>query len=115
MSRRCAMPRRPKATPSPLTSFCSQASTSVLQREVRPRQAAPISTRRTSRKLMSAAHVADRNHPLDPFLSPSSIAIIGASRDPLKIPGLLLAFLRKNQFSGLIFPVNPKYPDIDGL
>jgi acyl-CoA synthetase (NDP forming) len=64
---------------------------------------------------MSAAHVADRNHPLDPFLSPSSIAIIGASRDPLKIPGLLLAFLRKNQFSGLIFPVNPKYPDIDGL
>jgi acyl-CoA synthetase (NDP forming) len=61
---------------------------------------------------MSAA---DRSHPLDSFFSPSSIAIIGASRDPLKIPGLLLAFLRKNQFSGRIFPVNPNYPDIDGL
>jgi acyl-CoA synthetase (NDP forming) len=64
---------------------------------------------------MPAAQAADRNHPLDSFFSPSSIAIIGASRDPLKIPGLLLAFLRKNQFSGLIFPVNPNYPDIDGL
>src|SRR3954469_7980537 len=59
---------------------------------------------------MSAA-----KHPLDTFFSPSSIAIIGASRDPIKIPGLLLTFLRKNQFSGVIFPVHPKYPDIDGL
>ena len=64
---------------------------------------------------MSAAQAADRNHPLETFFSPSSIAIIGASRDPVKIPGLLLAFLRKNQFSGQIFPVNPNYPDIDGL
>jgi acyl-CoA synthetase (NDP forming) len=64
---------------------------------------------------MSAAQAAARKHPLDTFFSPSSIAIIGASRDPLKIPGLLLAFLRKNQFSGQIFPVNPNYPDIDGL
>ncbi len=54
-------------------------------------------------------------HPLDSFFNPSSIAIIGASRDGTKIPGLLLAFLRKNQFSGAIYPVNPNYPDIDGL
>jgi acyl-CoA synthetase (NDP forming) len=58
---------------------------------------------------------ADSRHPLDTFFSPSSIAIIGASRDPVKIPGLLLAFLRKNGFPGRIFPVNPNYPDIDGL
>jgi acyl-CoA synthetase (NDP forming) len=64
---------------------------------------------------MSAVHAADRNHPLDSFFSPSSIAIIGASRDRTKIPGLLLAFLRKNQFPGRIFPVNPNYPDIEGL
>jgi acyl-CoA synthetase (NDP forming) len=64
---------------------------------------------------MPAAPIADRKHPLDTFFSPSSIAIIGASRDGVKIPGLLLAFLRKNQFSGQIFPVNPNYPDIDGL
>src|SRR3954470_8516233 len=54
-------------------------------------------------------------HPLDTFFAPDSIALIGASRDLEKIPGLLLAFLRKNQFSGAIFPVNPNYPDIDGL
>lgn len=64
---------------------------------------------------MHAPPTADRTHPLDTFFSPSSIAIIGASRDPIKIPGLLLAFLRKNQFPGLIYPVNPNYPDIDGL
>ena len=64
---------------------------------------------------MPAAHSAAPEHPLDTFFSPSSIAIIGASRDALKIPGLLLAFLRKNQFPGEIFPVNPNYPEIDGL
>jgi acyl-CoA synthetase (NDP forming) len=64
---------------------------------------------------MSGANTGDHKHPLDTFFSPSSIAIIGASRDPVKIPGLLLAFLRKNQFAGEIFPVNPNYPDIDGL
>jgi acyl-CoA synthetase (NDP forming) len=64
---------------------------------------------------MPAAPTADLKHPLDSFFSPSGIAIIGASRDPAKIPGLLLAFLRKNQFPGRIFPVNPNYPDIDGL
>jgi acyl-CoA synthetase (NDP forming) len=64
--------------------------------------------------MMSAAPPVAQ-HPLDSFFSPASIAIIGASRDPVKIPGLLLTFLRKNQFSGAIFPVNPNYPDIDGL
>jgi acyl-CoA synthetase (NDP forming) len=54
-------------------------------------------------------------HPLDAFFSPASIAVIGASRDPLKIPGLLLAFLRRNGFSGAIYPVNPSYDEIDGL
>jgi acyl-CoA synthetase (NDP forming) len=64
---------------------------------------------------MSGANTGEHKHPLDTFFAPSSIAIIGASRDPVKIPGLLLAFLRKNQFAGEIFPVNPNYPDIDGL
>jgi Acyl-CoA synthetase (NDP forming) len=54
-------------------------------------------------------------HPLDSFFSPGSIALIGASRDQEKIPGRLLAMLRKNEFPGKIFPVNPNYGDIDGL
>src|SRR5579872_5959724 len=54
-------------------------------------------------------------HPLDSFFAPESIALIGASRDLEKIPGRLLAMLRKNQFPGRIYPINPNYGDIDGL
>src|SRR5882757_9141234 len=54
-------------------------------------------------------------HPLDSFFAPDSIALIGASRDLEKIPGRLLSMLRKNEFPGKIFPINPNYSDIDGL
>src|SRR6476469_2478091 len=54
-------------------------------------------------------------HPLDSFFAPDSIALIGASRDQEKIPGRLLSMLRKNEFPGKIYPVNPNYGDIDGL
>ncbi|WP_024575477.1 MULTISPECIES: acetate--CoA ligase family protein [unclassified Afipia] len=54
-------------------------------------------------------------HPLDTFFSPGSIAIIGASRDDKKIPGLLLTFLRRNGFAGEIFPINPAYDSICDL
>jgi acetyltransferase len=54
-------------------------------------------------------------HPLDSLFSPVSIALIGASRDLEKIPGRLLSMLRKNEFPGKIFPINPNYGDIDGL
>src|SRR5258708_40325339 len=92
------------------------ASTFVLRHERDRREACQKPTRRNLQGIeMHAPPTADRTHPLDTFFSPSSIAIIGASRDPVKIPGLLLAFLRKNQFPGRIYPVNPNYPDIDGL
>src|SRR3982074_3035174 len=54
-------------------------------------------------------------HPLDTFFSPESIALIGASRDLEKIPGRLLSMLRKNDFPGKLYPINPNYGDIDGL
>src|ERR1700704_3661437 len=54
-------------------------------------------------------------HPLDSFFSPESIALIGASRDLEKIPGRLLSMLRKNDFPGKLYPINPNYGDIDGL
>jgi acyl-CoA synthetase (NDP forming) len=54
-------------------------------------------------------------HPLDSFFAPRSIALIGASRDLEKIPGRLLSMLRKNEFPGKIYPINPNYGDIDGL
>ncbi|HWV97627.1 MAG TPA: acetate--CoA ligase family protein [Xanthobacteraceae bacterium] len=64
---------------------------------------------------MNAPTATSPAHALDTFFAPSSIAIIGASRDALKIPGLLLTFLRRNGFPGWIYPVNPNYPNIDGL
>lgn len=54
-------------------------------------------------------------HPLDSFFAPRSIALIGASRNREKIPGRLLQMLRKNEFPGKIYPVNPSYDEIDGL
>ena len=54
-------------------------------------------------------------HPLDTFFAPKSIALIGASRDHEKIPGRLLAMLRKNGYPGALYPINPNYDEIDGL
>src|ERR1700727_3258030 len=54
-------------------------------------------------------------HPLDTFFLPASIALIGASRDQEKIPGRLLSMLRKNEFPGKLYPINPNYGDIDEL
>src|ERR1700733_355524 len=54
-------------------------------------------------------------HPLDTFFAPGSIALIGASRDLEKIPGRLLLMLRKNEFPGKLYPINPNYGGIDGL
>src|SRR4051812_29323031 len=54
-------------------------------------------------------------HPLDTFFAPDSIALIGASRDLEKIPGRLLSMLRKNEYPGKLYPINPNYEDIDGL
>ena len=54
-------------------------------------------------------------HPLDSFFAPGSIALIGASRDLEKIPGRLLSMLRKNDYPGELYPINPNYGDIDGL
>src|SRR3978361_2088691 len=55
------------------------------------------------------------SHPLDSFFAPASIALIGASRDHEKIPGRLLSMLRKNEYPGKLYPINPNYDDIDGL
>jgi acyl-CoA synthetase (NDP forming) len=54
-------------------------------------------------------------HPLDSFFAPTSIALVGASRDQEKIPGRLLSMLRKNEYPGKLYPINPNYGDIDGL
>lgn len=53
--------------------------------------------------------------PLDSFLSPRSIAIIGASPDRHRIRGALLHLMRANGYAGAIYPINPSYSEIDGI
>lgn len=51
---------------------------------------------------------------LDFFFSPKSIAIIGASKDKNKGGYIILNNVKKG-FKGKIYPVNPKYSEIDGI
>jgi acetyltransferase len=52
---------------------------------------------------------------LAPFFEPRSIAVIGASRDPSKVGGSVLANLRSAGFEGRVIPVNPAAADVQGM
>lgn len=49
------------------------------------------------------------------MLHPKSIAIIGASPDANKLNGRPFHFLRRDGYAGNLYPVNPKYTEIDGV
>ena len=51
---------------------------------------------------------------LHPLLQPGSIAVIGASADPVRIGGRPIAFLKAKGYPGRVFPVNPRYDEIAG-
>lgn len=55
------------------------------------------------------------NVSLDPFFHPETVAIIGASATPGKIGHTLVANMLSGNFSGKLFPVNPKGGEIMGL
>ena len=52
---------------------------------------------------------------LDAILNPSGIAVIGASKDPLKWGHMLLAAIMKGGYKGRLYPINPKETEIEGL
>ncbi len=52
---------------------------------------------------------------LEPLFTPSSIAVIGASRDPKKVGYAVLNNLIRFNYKGKIYPVNPFSTDILGL
>jgi acetyltransferase len=52
---------------------------------------------------------------LAPFLAPESVAVVGASRDPSKIGGSVLANLRSAGFPGRVIPVNARADVVQGL
>jgi acetyltransferase len=49
------------------------------------------------------------------FFNPKSVAIVGASRNPMKFGSIIVANLFNLGYEGKIFPVNPKAEDIAGL
>jgi predicted CoA-binding protein/GNAT superfamily N-acetyltransferase len=49
------------------------------------------------------------------FLNPRSVAVVGASRHHRTIGGALLANLKRDGFTGPIYPVNPRATEVDGL
>ena len=49
------------------------------------------------------------------LLNPRSVAIIGASSDKNKLNGRPQYFMQRDGFEGKIYPVNPKYDNINGL
>jgi len=55
------------------------------------------------------------NHALDPLFHARSVALLGISGDASKMTGAPLEILRQAGFTGRIYPVNPKYPELGGL
>ena len=52
---------------------------------------------------------------LDPLLNPRSIAVVGASSNPGRVGGRPIAYLLSHGYKGKIYPVNPKYKEVQGL
>lgn len=52
---------------------------------------------------------------LDAFFYPQSLAVIGASQNPLKPNGIPLYLLSMFGYQGDVYPVNPKYDRVGGL
>ncbi|WP_299559420.1 acetate--CoA ligase family protein [uncultured Sulfitobacter sp.] len=52
---------------------------------------------------------------LEAFLNPKSVAIIGASNVPARIGGRPINNLIGSGFKGNIYPINPKYSEVQGL
>lgn len=52
---------------------------------------------------------------LRPMLDPQSIAVLGASANEKSIGGRPVAYLKKYGFGGPIYPINPKYKELQEL
>jgi len=52
---------------------------------------------------------------LETMFRPKSVAILGASTNENKIGGRPLRYLKHYEFDGPIYPINPNYPEVQGL
>ena len=51
----------------------------------------------------------------DPIFKAKSIAIYGASNNPVKVGGRPLRYLLEQQYQGDIYPINPNYESVQGI
>ncbi len=49
------------------------------------------------------------------LLAPRSVVVVGASADPQRIGGRVIAYMLERGFAGAIYPVNPNRAEIQGL
>jgi len=54
-------------------------------------------------------------HPLDCVFRARSVAIVGVSADAHKLTGAPIAILKATKFPGPIYPINPKYGEVQGV
>ena len=59
--------------------------------------------------------MSDQRSGLRALFAPRSVALIGASADPISISARPLRLLRQHGFAGDLYPVNPKYTELEGL
>ncbi|MCY0896664.1 MAG: GNAT family N-acetyltransferase [Alicyclobacillaceae bacterium] len=52
---------------------------------------------------------------LHPFFHPETVAVVGASRDPIALGHLLLRHLLEGEFTGAVYPVHPSARAIAGV
>jgi acetate---CoA ligase (ADP-forming) len=64
---------------------------------------------------INQAAVRAESKDLETFFYPRSIAVIGASQNPIKPNGIPLYLLSMFSYSGDVYPVNPKYDRVGGL
>jgi acyl-CoA synthetase (NDP forming) len=54
-------------------------------------------------------------HRLTPLLKPRSIAVIGASTTPDSVGNTCVRMVRRGRYGGAVYPINPKYQEVEGL
>src|SRR5580704_9172566 len=75
------------------------------------------STKRVSVMTSTAPAVGELSEPpvLDALLRPRSVALIGASSDPMALGGRPLAFMARYGFPGKVYAVNGKGGEVQGV
>lgn len=71
-------------------------------------------TRMEMESVMDVIKIANHNNGMEYFFNPSSIALIGVSKDLRKPGGRSFNALLKRGYKGKIYPINPRYQEING-